>query len=219
MSIRKNLYDFIRKNGLGKIKRKEFENLIDSSSWPRSLRTLRSDEIVDYEFDRSSNTYCIKNIGEYTSSTARSQLNDKIRYRILNRDNHTCQACGKTPSIDGVKLHVDHRIPVAMGGSHNDDNLWTLCAQCNQGKKNFFRDELDSDIMRVVFKEKSGYQRLLVLFKNSPNVYFEPSTLEGISRIRDWTRTIRTIRKKYDMDITYVKPDKKYPNGAYVYKP
>lgn len=218
MSIRKNLYDFIKNEGPGKIKRVEFEKLIDSTTWPRALRQLRSDGIINYEYDRSLNIYNITSIGEYSSTTNRSQINDKVRFRILNRDNYTCQTCGKTPTKDGIKLHIDHRVPVDMGGSNNDENLWTMCAQCNEGKKNFIKDELESDVMKKVYKEKSGYKRLLVLFINSPNIYFEPSTLQGISKIRDWTRTIRDIREKHNLDIEYIIPNQDYPNGAYVNK-
>lgn len=219
MSIRKKLYEFISNKGIGKIDRADLVNFLKSTSWPRELRRLQQDGVILYEYNASDNVYLIKFIGNYSNTTKRSEINDKVRYRILNRDKNRCQGCGKKPSEDGVKLHVDHRIPLDMGGSNNDDNLWTLCAQCNQGKKSFFQDELDPDIMKIVFKEKSGYQRLLTLFKNSPNINFEPSTLQGISKIRDWTRTIRDIRSKHKLSIEYVEPYKKYPNGAYVYRP
>jgi hypothetical protein len=218
MSIREMLFDFIQEKGLGKIERLEFERLIDSTTWPRALRQLKQDGIISYTFDASENAYIVNAINEYSSRTSRSKITTKIRYRILNRDKYTCQACGKKPSEDGVKLHVDHMVPVDMGGLHNDKNLWTLCSDCNLGKKNFFRDELDSDAMKEVFKKDSGYQRLLTLFEKSPNIYFEPSTLQGIAKIRDWTRTIRNIREKHDLNIEYIVPDARYPNGAYVYK-
>lgn len=218
MSIRKILYEFINKKGIGRIRRSDFENLLKSTTWPRQLRQLQQDGIIVYEYDASENAYLIKKIGAYSKRTKRSDINGKVRYRILNRDKYTCQACGKRPSEDGVKLHVDHRIPLDMGGSNNDENLWILCADCNNGKKSFIRDELDPDIMKEVFKEKSGYQRLLTLLKNSPNVNFEPSTLQGISKIRDWTRTIRDIRSKHKLNIEYVEPSNDYPNGAYVNK-
>lgn len=37
---------------------------------------------------------------------------------------------------DGVKLHVDHVIPVSRGGKSVMDNLQTLCEDCNCGKGN-----------------------------------------------------------------------------------
>lgn len=54
-----------------------------------------------------------------------------IRNRIFKRDDYTCQYCGKR----GLKLECDHVIPVAKGGSHNDENLVTACFECNRSKK------------------------------------------------------------------------------------
>ena len=66
----------------------------------------------------------------------------KQRQRILRRDNFTCCMCGaKGPAAGGnAVLHVDHIRPFSKGGSDNDDNLWTLCADCNLGKSNDWDD-------------------------------------------------------------------------------
>jgi len=63
----------------------------------------------------------------------RSRLTPKLKMKILERDSFTCQCCGKTVA-DGVKLEVDHRIPINKGGDSSEDNLWTLCQDCNRGK-------------------------------------------------------------------------------------
>jgi hypothetical protein len=55
------------------------------------------------------------------------------RFDIMQRDAFRCQLCGKSQN-DGVKLHVDHKVPRVNGGSNDDDNLWTLCHICNLGK-------------------------------------------------------------------------------------
>lgn len=66
------------------------------------------------------------------AATSRSVSNG-LRYSILERDGFRCQTCGRSAK-DGATLNVDHRIPVARGGSNQPDNLWTLCAECNWGK-------------------------------------------------------------------------------------
>ncbi len=63
----------------------------------------------------------------------RSQMTDKLRYTILKRDGFRCQICGRTQE-DGIKLHVDHIIPVSKGGQTIPNNLRTLCNTCNWGK-------------------------------------------------------------------------------------
>jgi 5-methylcytosine-specific restriction endonuclease McrA len=65
----------------------------------------------------------------------RDLMKASLRYQILKRDNYTCQACGRSPKTEtGVKLHIDHIIPVSKGGKTEPDNLQTLCDLCNLGK-------------------------------------------------------------------------------------
>lgn len=56
------------------------------------------------------------------------------RFAILKRDGYRCQLCGRTAK-DGVKLEVDHKIPRAKGGPDTPENKWTLCFDCNRGKR------------------------------------------------------------------------------------
>ena len=39
-----------------------------------------------------------------------------LRAKILDRDAERCRMCGKTVEADGIKLHVDHKIPREWGG-------------------------------------------------------------------------------------------------------
>ena len=63
----------------------------------------------------------------------RALMTDKLRYQVLCRDGHRCVLCGASAK-DGVKLHVDHIIPVSKGGKTELSNLRTLCERCNLGK-------------------------------------------------------------------------------------
>ena len=72
---------------------------------------------------------------QYQIKLERSKMSDSLRYNILKRDNFRCQICGST-QLDGVKLQVDHIIPVSKGGLTESNNLQTLCDRCNLGKSN-----------------------------------------------------------------------------------
>ncbi len=62
-------------------------------------------------------------------------INARMRFKVLKRDNFKCCACGASPAKDpSVDLHVDHIIPWAKGGETVVDNLQTLCSKCNLGK-------------------------------------------------------------------------------------
>ena len=55
-----------------------------------------------------------------------------LRWKILKRDNFTCQYCGQ--HAPNVHLEVDHIQPVAEGGDTSEENLTTACFACNRGK-------------------------------------------------------------------------------------
>lgn len=95
---------------------------------------------IKYDFSEFESIYCYtielikqKNTRQYQIKLERAKLSDSLRYDILRRDNFRCQLFGLS-SHDGVKLHVDHIIPVSKGGKTTFSNLRTLCDRCNMGK-------------------------------------------------------------------------------------
>lgn len=62
----------------------------------------------------------------------RTALSKRLRLLVLERDGFRCRLCGKTARE--TKLEVDHKVPVAKGGTDSLNNLWTLCFDCNRGK-------------------------------------------------------------------------------------
>lgn len=63
----------------------------------------------------------------------RAIVSDNLRYDVFKRDSFRCRICGAKAS-DGIKLEVDHIIPIAKGGKSILSNLQTLCERCNRGK-------------------------------------------------------------------------------------
>ena len=84
-------------------------------------------------FDQTIELKKLRETRQYQIKLERSKMTASLRYDILERDNHRCQICGSTVQ-DGVKLHVDHIVPVSKGGKTIPSNLRTLCDRCNLGK-------------------------------------------------------------------------------------
>lgn len=61
----------------------------------------------------------------------------RLRYEVLREQKGRCQCCGRSAK-DGVKMHVDHIIPLSKDWSKRLDknNLQVLCEDCNLGKSN-----------------------------------------------------------------------------------
>ena len=70
---------------------------------------------------------------EYYAKNQRSLMTEKLKRQIKERDNYTCQMCGKYMP-DEVGLHVDHIVPVSRGGKSVPNNLQVLCDKCNLKK-------------------------------------------------------------------------------------
>lgn len=72
-------------------------------------------------------------------TTDEQEMDTAVRYDVLRRDNFHCVRCGRGKE-DGVKLHVDHIVPVSRGGKSVMGNLQTLCEDCNYGKGNRYEE-------------------------------------------------------------------------------
>ena len=58
---------------------------------------------------------------------------EDYRPALLSRDNKKCRCCGRELG-KGVKLEIDHIVPVKMGGQTVLENLQILCRTCNVEK-------------------------------------------------------------------------------------
>ena len=77
----------------------------------------------------------------------RKPISAKTRLRVLDRDDYTCQICGRTVG-DGVKLHIDHIKPLSKGGTNDETNLQVLCNECNLAKNN--NENLKADQRKLI---------------------------------------------------------------------
>ena len=187
----------------------------NTQDWQRSLRQLRQETGLDIQATRTG--YVLTSSTPIHPAQIRGHIDNKLRYAVLQRDNSTCQRCGaNAQNTPGVKLVVDHKIPVESGGKTTIDNLWTLCSNCNGGKQAFFQDD-NADELRTIAQMSSGIKRLSAYFRLHPNTVIEPAKLSVIANVRDWERALRLLRDKEDMDIRFVRSSIDYPQGGYIY--
>lgn len=90
----------------------------------RNVPLSRVRQIDGIPFARSSTTAHLRLRGR--ALQARNE-------RIAVRDMYTCQVCGRV--ADRSEGQVDHRIPLAQGGTDGDDNLQWICTEpCHREK-------------------------------------------------------------------------------------
>lgn len=100
----------------------------------------RNEELATIDYEATLKDYHAKN--------QRRLMTPALRRQIMERDNYTCQICGKHMP-DEVGLHIDHIVPVAKGGKTVPSNLQVLCSKCNGGKGTKLTDEHKDDSRRV----------------------------------------------------------------------
>lgn len=69
------------------------------------------------------------------------------RKNIYNRDNNTCQYCGKQFPTD--QLNIDHVIPRSKGGKNSWENLVCSCIKCNQKKRDREPKEASMKLIKI----------------------------------------------------------------------
>jgi len=101
----------------------------------------QSDDIEDYTLDNDVKEIIKEDdtkihTNKYRRNTPRN-INLRLRFKVLLRDNFRCCSCGASPAKNAeIELHIDHIISWSKGGETVIDNLQTLCSKCNLGKSN-----------------------------------------------------------------------------------
>jgi ribosomal protein L37E len=75
-----------------------------------------------------------RNLVAFEKNVGRKKIGKKM-VRLLNSiQQNQCAYCDKTMT----NYHVEHIIPVSVGGTNNLDNLCLACPRCNQLASNFY---------------------------------------------------------------------------------
>lgn len=126
---------------------------------------------------------------------ARKAITEKLRFQVLTRDGFRCKVCGRDAQ-DGVKLEIDHIIPVDWGGTNDISNLQTLCEECNRGKKATLIG-FPRETMSQIMANKTVESRIEALFDNFPNQDIPSTLIQVVSRgALDWQRALRRVRQR-----------------------
>lgn len=110
-----------------------------------------------------------------------------------------CAQCGRTPSEDKVKLHVDHIIPQDWNGTNDRENLQALCSECNEGKKNLFSSfDEHADKIKKAANYNEPHKRIGELLKAFGEEPVPSDLLELVAKAKqyqdDWQKRMRELR-------------------------
>jgi 5-methylcytosine-specific restriction endonuclease McrA len=157
----------------------------------RRIRDLRS----HYDIPWKGGKYIYK--GERAAPLDNEGISRKLRAVALNAAHGRCQMCGKTVVEDGIKLEVDHKIPRTWGGLTVEENLWAICHECNNGKRDHF-SSFDPEEMKQIVKFDSVYERIAYVLHKNMHKPVPSWFLEFVANIEDfqedWQKRLRELR-------------------------
>jgi len=110
-------------------------------SWQLALQAfvnfINTEELLLKEQVVTQNDSTEKQQKKIKIHQTKRDINLRLRFLVMRRDNFKCVICGRSPATDPkIILHVDHIIPWEKGGETVIENLQTLCSDDNLGKSN-----------------------------------------------------------------------------------
>ncbi len=120
-------------------------------------------------------------------------ISKSLRFDVFQRDNHTCQYCGRTPP--DVVLVIDHLNPVAQNGTDDFDNLITSCRECNEGKSDKLIQNFTGGFSKEEWRKHLRDRRVEILHQRQQR-------LEEV--IQHWQKTLgHSYLKQSDNEAIY----------------
>jgi 5-methylcytosine-specific restriction endonuclease McrA len=205
---RKQLVIEYFKTHLGEwIHNQELRNLSGLNDVPRTIRLLRQE---GWQINiRGDGHVMLISLEKVEARGLRKAISERVRYEVFSRDDSRCQSCGRGVA-DGIKLVVDHMLPVDWGGTNEITNLQTLCEECNQGKQAWFKT-IPPQNMKDVIDKPTVEQRIEALFDRFPNQEVKSELIRVVSKSAlDWQRALRRIRQRTGKKIVNIKVKNAY---------
>ena len=113
----------------------------------------------EYEAKAVNQKYC----NWFTCSP--TQIAKSHRWRILERDGFRCAYCGASAREDGVRLHIDHVVPISRGGEDVAGNVLICCKPCNLSKGS---QSMSADNERTILGEVKSRNAIRDIADNMP---------------------------------------------------
>jgi len=193
MSAKEKVIEYLKQHLNKWVHNQELRKISNVNDTPRIVRALRQDgwqiEVRGDGYNR------LTSFEKGIPKGERKQISRRVRFEVLHRDNYICRACGRG-SENGVKLQVDHIIPVDWGGETQLSNLQTLCEECNAGKKAWVMG-YRADQIKQIISQLTVESRIEVLFDAFPNEDVPSHLIQLVSKgALDWQRALRRIRQR-----------------------
>lgn len=192
MSAKEKIIEYLKQHLNTWVHNQNLRKISGANDTPRMIRALRQE---GWQIEVRGDGYNRLTSPEKSAPKGARRSSRKLRYEVLHRDNYRCRACGRGAE-DGVKLQIDHIIPVDWGGATELSNLQTLCEECNAGKKAWIIG-YRADLLKHIISQPTVEARIEALFDAFPNEDVPSHLIQLVSKgALDWQRALRRIRQR-----------------------
>jgi 5-methylcytosine-specific restriction endonuclease McrA len=168
----------------------------------RRARDLRSRfEIRSERVPGARNEFRYRLVGWRTDAaeqSSRTKLPPKVEAAVYSSYGARCAWCGRSPQADQVRLAIDHKIPLHVGGTNDIDNLQVLCVEHNHAKQAMFAEfDTSAPVLKAVFGLPEPHLRIGELLKAMEGRYVPVDLINLVAREEnrgDPTRRMRELR-------------------------
>ena len=89
-----------------------------------------------------------------------SKLPASLRRLVIQRADNRCEYCGLSQTGQAATFHIDHVIPIAVGGGTVADNLALACVSCSlyKGARQMLEDSQTGEIVPIFNPRKQNWQ-------------------------------------------------------------
>ncbi|MGB9587746.1 MAG: HNH endonuclease [Armatimonadota bacterium] len=193
MSAKEQVLEYLKQHLNDWVHNQDLRRVSGANDTPRIIRSLRQEgwqiEVRGDGYNR------LLSLEKHLPKGERKLISRKLRFAVLHRDNYRCRACGRSVE-DGVKLQVDHIIPIDWGGKTELDNLQALCEECNAGKKAWVSG-YKAEQLKEIINQPTVESRIEALFEAFPNEEVPSELIQLVSKgALDWQRALRRIRQR-----------------------
>jgi hypothetical protein len=163
----------------------------------RALLSLRTHFDIATVVRDGSERYELRGWAAHRPTAKRPELS--LRRRAQALEPGVCALCGRSPVRHGVVLEPDLRVPPEWGGTTDPENLWPLCEECLEGRRQYLETYASySDQIRHAARFDEPQRRigeLLLALRDE----WVPSELIGIVASAkefqgDYERRLRDLR-------------------------
>jgi len=132
------------------------------------------------------------------NSGGRTSIPKRLEVLVLEDWGARCALCGRSPREDGVKLVLDHIVPVHWGGPTERKNLRPLCEEHNHARQAWIKEmEPHAAALRQAISLPTVWERIGTLLKALEGNWVSVDLIQAVAREEnqgDPTRRLRDLR-------------------------